>query len=65
MGVEMRAIELVVFDVAGTTVCDDGQVPDAFRAALAEYGVTVGPDVIRGLRGASKREAVLALLADG
>lgn len=61
----MRGVELVVFDMAGTTVRDDGQVPEAFTAALAEYGVTVGPEVIRGLRGASKREAILGLLPAG
>ena len=58
----LRAIDLVVFDMAGTTVRDEGQVQDAFTAALAEYGVTVGPERIRSLRGASKREAILALL---
>jgi phosphonatase-like hydrolase len=58
-------IELVVFDMAGTTVRDDGQVPDAFTAALAEYGVPVGPDTVRGIRGASKREAIRGLLPAG
>ena len=61
----MHEIELVVFDLAGTTVRDDGQVPEAFTAALAEYGVTVGPEVIRGVRGASKREAIVGLLPAG
>jgi phosphonatase-like hydrolase len=61
----MREIELVVFDMAGTTVQDDGQVPEAFTAALAEHGVSVGPEEIRGLRGASKREAILRLLPPG
>ena len=61
----MHEIELVVFDLAGTTVQDDGQVPEAFTAALAEHGVSVGPEEIRGLRGASKREAILRLLPPG
>ena len=61
----MRGIELVVFDMAGTTVQDDGQVPEAFTAALAEYGVAVSPEAIRGLRGASKREAIIGLLPAG
>jgi phosphonatase-like hydrolase len=61
----MREIELVVFDMAGTTVQDDGQVPDAFTAALAEYGVAVSPEAIRSLRGASKREAIIELLPEG
>ncbi|HEY5491355.1 MAG TPA: phosphonatase-like hydrolase [Gemmatimonadaceae bacterium] len=61
----MGAVELVIFDMAGTTVRDDGQVPAAFTAALAEYGVTVGPEAIRALRGASKREAIRGLLPAG
>jgi phosphonatase-like hydrolase len=61
----MGRVDLVIFDMAGTTVRDDGQVPDAFTAALAEYGVAVGPDAIRALRGASKREAIRELLPPG
>jgi len=45
----MSGVELVIFDMAGTTVRDDGQVPEAFTAALAEYGVAVGPEAIRAL----------------
>jgi phosphoglycolate phosphatase len=58
----MRGIELVVFDMAGTTVVDDGQVPEAFTAALAEHGVAIGTGDIRGVRGAAKRQAILDLL---
>jgi len=58
----MNAIDLVVFDMAGTTVRDDGQVPAAFTAALAEHGVTIGAEAIKSLRGASKRDAIRALL---
>jgi phosphonatase-like hydrolase len=61
----MRGIELVVFDMAGTTVQDNGQVSEAFTAALAEYGVAVSPEALRGLRGASKREAIIGLLPAG
>lgn len=61
----MTKIDLVIFDMAGTTVQDDGQVPTAFTAALAEHGLTVAPDAIRALRGASKRQAVLDLLPPG
>jgi phosphonatase-like hydrolase len=57
--------ELVIFDLAGTTVEDRGQVPDAFAAALADYGVTVTPDQIRRVRGASKRQAVLQFIPPG
>lgn len=61
----MREIDLVVFDMAGTTVQDDGQVPAAFTAACAEHGIPVGPDAVRGVRGASKRQAIFELVPDG
>ena len=61
----MHGIELVAFDMAGTTVRDDGQVPAAFTAALTEFGMPVGPDTIRAIRGASKRDAIRRLLPAG
>lgn len=57
-------IELVVLDMAGTTVRDAGQVPQAFTSALAAHGVAVTPQAINSLRGASKRLAILSLLPD-
>ena len=51
-------IRLVIFDLAGTTVEDDGQVPRAFEAALTERGIAVTPDAIHRVRGSSKREAI-------
>jgi phosphoglycolate phosphatase len=56
---------LVVFDLAGTTVADRGQVPAAFEAALAEHGVTVTPEQVGAVRGASKRQAIATLVGDG
>lgn len=61
----MREIGLVVFDMAGTMVKDDGQVPQAFTAALAEHGIPVSSEAIGSLRGASKRQAILGLLPEG
>jgi len=61
----MTKPSLVVFDMAGTTVVDDGQVPEAFTAALAAHGIAVGPGDIRGVRGAAKRQAILDLLPPG
>lgn len=61
----MDDIRLVVFDIAGTTVQDGGQVPAAFAAALAEHGVRVTPNQLQTVRGASKREAVSRLLPGG
>lgn len=57
-------IELVVLDMAGTTVRDAGQVPQAFTSALAAHGVAVTPQAINNLRGASKRLAILNLLPE-
>ena len=61
----MEGIALVCFDMAGTTVVDDGQVPQAFTAALAEHGIAIGEGDIRNVRGASKRQAILDLLPEG
>ena len=54
----MHAIQLVVFDMAGTTVRDDGQVPRAFVGALARHGIETTEAQIAAVRGASKREAI-------
>ena len=61
----MTKPSLVVFDMAGTTVVDDGQVPEAFTAALAAHGIAVGEGDIRGVRGAAKRQAILDFLPPG
>ena len=53
---------LVVFDMAGTTVDDRGQVPAAFAATLAANNVAVTADEITRVRGASKRQAIQDLL---
>ena len=58
----MNSPALVIFDVAGTTVEDRGQVPAAFSAALAEAGITLTADEIMRVRGASKRQAIRELL---
>ena len=61
----MNDIQLVVFDMAGTTVKDGGQVPAAFTSALSARGIDVTPDQLRRVRGASKREAVRRFVPDG
>jgi phosphonatase-like hydrolase len=55
---------LVVFDLAGTTVEDDGQVPAAFAEALLDEGIEVSPDQVRHVRGSSKREALTRFIPD-
>jgi len=53
---------LVVFDLAGTTVADRGEVAESFRAAFAAEGLPLEPAELARLRGASKRRAVRELL---
>jgi phosphonatase-like hydrolase len=53
---------LVIFDMAGTTIDDRGEVPAAFAATLADHGIAVSPDEITRVRGASKRQAIHHLL---
>jgi phosphonatase-like hydrolase len=54
---------LVIFDMAGTTVEDRGQVPTAFASTLAAHGITITSDEIARVRGASKRQAIRTLIA--
>ena len=54
---------LVIFDMAGTTVEDRGQVPSAFAATLAANNITITADEITRVRGASKRQAIRSLLS--
>ena len=61
----MTLPELVVLDLAGTTVEDRGQVPAAFVAALATHGIRVPDAGVQALRGSSKRAAVAALVPPG
>jgi phosphonatase-like hydrolase len=56
-------LQLVVFDMAGTTVEDAGQVPAAFSAALRECGIALADEALANVRGASKREAIAELVA--
>src|SRR4051812_25934846 len=56
---------LVIFDMAGTTVVDQGEVPAAFTAALAAQDISVTPEQLNAVRGASKRQAVLNLMPEG
>ncbi|WP_420130306.1 phosphonatase-like hydrolase [Longimicrobium sp.] len=60
--VPVRDVELVVLDMAGTTVHDGGEVPAAFRAALAAHGVAVTDEELAGVRGASKHEVIRTLV---
>jgi phosphonatase-like hydrolase len=54
----MKKIELAVFDMAGTTVLDKGNVNEAFRNAFARAGITVQPEDVDKVMGYRKIEAV-------
>jgi phosphonatase-like hydrolase len=60
----VAGLDLVVFDLAGTTIRDGGQVPAAFAAALAERGVALTSAQLRAVRGSSKRQAIRDLIPD-
>ncbi len=61
----MNDLDLVVFDLAGTTIQDGGQVSDAFTAALAVHGFEITSEDLARARGSSKREAVLHFIPEG
>jgi phosphonatase-like hydrolase len=56
-------IELVVFDIAGTTVHDGDAVNACFRAALSSGGLEVKPAVVNAVMGLPKLEAIRRLIA--
>lgn len=55
-------LKLVIFDMAGTTIEDKGQVPTAFKEVLQTNGFAVTDDEVHAVRGASKREAIRLLI---
>lgn len=61
----MSEIKLVIFDMAGTTVRDNGEVVFAFSSALTTHGIDVDSAQLNRIRGSSKRQAVFELLPDG
>lgn len=57
-------IELVVFDMAGTTVKDDDAVRNAFRGVLLQQGIHANEDRITTVMGLPKPEAIGLLLVE-
>lgn len=55
-------IELIVFDMAGTTVKDTGAIALAFQTALQEVGYHVPLEQINPLMGYKKTEAIKKML---
>lgn len=58
----MSSIDLVVFDIAGTTVRDNGSVAEAFIAAFRDFGFTMPVDEVQKVMGFRKIDAVALLL---
>ncbi len=57
-------MELVVFDIAGTTVKDNGEIATAFQSALNDFGYEVPVSKINPLMGYKKTEAIKKMLAE-
>ena len=62
MSTALPVIEMVVFDIAGTTVTDNNNVNDAFRGALEKSGYPVAADEVNYIMGYRKIEAIKILL---
>lgn len=58
-------IEMVAFDMAGTTIDDHGAVYEALEAAVIETGATVAPNDLQEWMGTDKVEAITALMRLG
>jgi len=54
----MNKIALVVFDIAGTTVSDAGNINDCFRDAFTEAGIEVESEEVDTVMGYRKIDAV-------
>ncbi len=58
----MVEIDLVVFDMAGTTIRASDQIPAAFSEAFAKVGIALSEKEIQAVRGRSKHDAISELL---
>lgn len=57
------AVDLVVLDMAGTTIDDRDEKPlEAFRGAFRASGIEIDPDEARAVMGMSKRDSIEAIL---
>lgn len=60
----MKDIKLVVFDIAGTTVKDNGEIATAFHDAMIERGYDIPHEKIYPLMGYKKPEAIKMMLEE-
>ena len=58
----MSSVQLVVFDIAGTTVRDKGSVAEAFLSAFRDFGFTMPVGDIKKVMGFRKMDAIVILL---
>jgi len=58
----MHNIQLVVFDIAGTTVADKGDIAIAFIDACKKYGYEVAVEEVNKVMGFRKKDAIKTLL---
>ncbi|HXD79911.1 MAG TPA: HAD family hydrolase, partial [Puia sp.] len=58
----MSSIQLVVFDIAGTTVRDNGNVAEAFITAFADFGLAIPAPDVKKVMGFRKMDAIVSLL---
>lgn len=58
----MNAIKLVVFDIAGTTLKDGGEIAQCFDNAMQQFGYTIPQVEIYPLMGYKKPEAIRMML---
>ena len=58
----MSSIQLVVFDIAGTTVRDNGSVAEAFIEAFRDFGFEMPNEEVRKVMGFRKIEAIALLM---
>jgi phosphonatase-like hydrolase len=59
------SVQLVVFDIAGTTVYDNDAIRSCFRATLADAELSAAPEVINAVMGLPKPEAIRRLAGPG
>ena len=60
----MPEVKLVVFDLAGTTVQDDGSITECFLQAMHAFGYSVNPGRVNELMGYKKIEAIRILVQE-
>ncbi|GGB07429.1 HAD family hydrolase [Puia dinghuensis] len=58
----MSSIQLVVFDIAGTTVQDSGSVAEAFISAFRDFGFEIPQAEVKKVMGFRKIDAIALLL---